>query len=1495
MKKIITLLLALAIGFGLKAQCPLTQAVDFTATDIHGTEVHLFDILNSGQYVLIDFFFTTCGPCQQATPKVTESYYAMGCNMHDVFYIEIATGDSETNCLNWVNTYGIEYPTISGTAGGTGICSTYQIGAFPSVILIAPNRQIVIQDLWPINNAQSIITALEAQGLQQHDCNGTTYHPLVGISVAQVMETEVTATFTPNEDCVSYAYMLATENEMQEWTSSTGIGLPEYLWNYGIHNSGVFTHWFSNLTPNTEYVIYAVSVDINGSLGEVVQEAVTTLPSSSTHGYVDLGLPSGLLWAICNVGANATEEYGDYFAWGETQPKDDYSWNTYQYSNGIYGNALTKYCTNSSYGYNGFTDNLTILLPEDDAATANWGNDWRMPTKEEWQELCNNTTVIWTIQNGVRGRLFTAANGNSLFLPAAGFRTDDLHYYAGSFGDYWSSSLNTDVPDGAWGLDFGSGNEYNLSGYSRACGFTVRPVRAGVQNYAPTGAINGLFSVGEGQQVYFSQGNLQYHATSNIWRFALNQFDCVGEDNSNISPTYNGWIDLFGWGTGNNPTNSSTNGEEYNTFNEWGNNIITNGDNTTVWRTLTNEEWQYLYFERNTASGIRFVLARVDNRCGLVLLPDSWSSSIYNLNNVNNVWGYNDNIITASVWASVFEPNGAVFLPAAGGREEGTIIEGLDWNGEYWSSTPSYYNPFHTWFHGSNIGTDTGHPSYYGKSVRLVHPVGSAATYTISATANPSNGGTVTGGGTYNQDATCTLTATANIGYSFVNWTENGMVVSDNSVYAFTVTGNRNLIANFEYVSSESYVITATANPAEGGRIVFGTEGQTLLFEPFEEYTVGNKIAAGAIAAGHDWWTTWSNSPGSNEDGTIANYDGTQCGHFTYYSDQVLLLGDEDTGVYDLEFDILVPEGKNGYFSILHHFAGGGSIWAMQCYLHMLNDGQNSTQAPGHGTIHAGSNGTADLPCVYDAWMHFRLHVDADNNVASCYYTAPGEEEMFVCEWQWSLDSFGENVTNRNLAAMDFFPSENAATSEFYLDNINFSRSRSESVPEASGGTLRTSGTYEAGSTCIMTAIANPGYTFTGWTKDGVVVSTTSTYSFTVTENATYIANFSESQGEITQTTDLAQGWNWWSTYVEQDGIDGLAMLEESLGENGYQIKSQTDFVTNYGSMWFGMLSSITNEETYMIDNTTSCQIEMTGAPVTPSDHPITVSSGWNWIGYPCTNTMSVSEAFSGYTPANGDQVKSQSDYAIYYSGMWIGQLQSITPGTGLMYLSNNATSTTLVYPDGGRSTEIPTLPKATHWTNDIHAYPHNMTVMAVVELNDEELNSENYELAAFANGECRGSVKLTYVEPLDRHVAFLTIAGNDAVELAFRLYDAETGVEYYDAEESLSFTVNAIVGEPEDVFVVHFRGTTGMDELSSSVQVYPNPVKGGEQFSIRMKAESKSPIQVELVNAMGVETLRATSAQMPAMLTAPSVAGVYTLRITVEGKGTVVRKLLVK
>lgn len=173
MKKILLLVAAVVFSFGLKAQCPLNQAVDFTATDCHGNTIHLFDILDGGQSVLIDFFYTTCGPCQQATPKVVESYYSMGCNQNDVFYMEITPSDNDAACQTWVSRYGIEYPTIGKDGTGNSICNTYGINAYPTVILIKPDRSIVINDLWPINNASSVVTALEAQGIQQHPCSGT--------------------------------------------------------------------------------------------------------------------------------------------------------------------------------------------------------------------------------------------------------------------------------------------------------------------------------------------------------------------------------------------------------------------------------------------------------------------------------------------------------------------------------------------------------------------------------------------------------------------------------------------------------------------------------------------------------------------------------------------------------------------------------------------------------------------------------------------------------------------------------------------------------------------------------------------------------------------------------------------------------------------------------------------------------------------------------------------------------------------------------------------------------------------------------------------------------------------------------------------------------------------------------------------------------------------------------------------------------------------------
>ena len=194
--------------------------------------------------------------------------------------------------------------------------------------------------------------------------------------------------------------------------------------------------------------------------------------------YVDLGLPSGLKWAKCNIGAEKETDYGYYFQWGDIVDKSnaECSWATYKHCKGFYDN-LTKYNTSTNYGEN--PDNKTTLDLEDDAARANMGGDWRMPTEVEFQELLDNTDNEWIEDfngSGVNGRKFTSkTNGNSIFIPAAGLRSGSLSFYQGHFCDVWSSSVNILDPFNAWDLDFGSGG--SLVAYmSRGYGLSVRGV-----------------------------------------------------------------------------------------------------------------------------------------------------------------------------------------------------------------------------------------------------------------------------------------------------------------------------------------------------------------------------------------------------------------------------------------------------------------------------------------------------------------------------------------------------------------------------------------------------------------------------------------------------------------------------------------------------------------------------------------------------------------------------------------------------------------------------------------------------------------------------------------------------------------------------------------------------------------------------------------------------------------------------------------------------------
>lgn len=270
--------------------------------------------------------------------------------------------------------------------------------------------------------------------------------------------------------------------------------------------------------------------------------------------YVDLGLPSGTLWATCNVGAERPEEYGNYFAWGETEPKTSFGWSTYMLCEGT-KETITKYNT---------ADGLTTIKPAEDAATANSGENWQMPSKEQFEELINSnyTTTEWTTQNGVAGRLITSkSNGENIFLPAAGYYFNDNYKEGGNRGNYWSRSLHSNLYN-AYELSIQSGNIY-LGALERGYGMPIRPVRAKVHEYVdlglPSGTLWATCNVGaenpEDYGDYFAWGETE-PKSEYTWS---NYFDDVYKDGGSFKKYYNGgFVELqseddaatVNWGSG---------------------------------------------------------------------------------------------------------------------------------------------------------------------------------------------------------------------------------------------------------------------------------------------------------------------------------------------------------------------------------------------------------------------------------------------------------------------------------------------------------------------------------------------------------------------------------------------------------------------------------------------------------------------------------------------------------------------------------------------------------------------------------------------------------------------------------------------------------------------------------------------------------------------------------------------------------------------------------
>ena len=386
---------------------------------------------------------------------------------------------------------------------------------------------------------------------------------------------------------------------------------------------------------------------------------------NSGHEYVDLGL--SVMWATMNVGAKAPEDYGDYFAWGETVPKTDYGWSTYKWCNGS-ENTLTKYCTDSDYGT---VDDMIFLYYKDDAANMNWGSSWRMPAVFEIEELINNCSWEWTTLNGVNGQKVTGPNGNSIFLPAAGLRWGDNLNYAGNYGQYWSSTLGSNIDGHASNLVIDSDGVRSL-GYYRFAGLSVRAVWP----YKAL-TINGDLNHNGDLDVDDITLLINNYLTGNKEYF----IDGGGSNNG-----YE-YVDLglsVNWATMNVGANAS---EEYGDYFAWGETEPKDIYNWSTYKWCNGSQRTQTKY----CTALRF--GTVDNKTVLELADDAAQA------NWGGTWRMPtkeeiDDLVYLCSWEwttqngvsgqKVTGPSGNfIFLPAAGGRLDGSLDSAGD-NGFYW-------------------------------------------------------------------------------------------------------------------------------------------------------------------------------------------------------------------------------------------------------------------------------------------------------------------------------------------------------------------------------------------------------------------------------------------------------------------------------------------------------------------------------------------------------------------------------------------------------------------------------------------------------------------------------------------------------------------------------------------------------------------------------------------------------------------------------------------
>jgi hypothetical protein len=375
------------------------------------------------------------------------------------------------------------------------------------------------------------------------------------------------------------------------------------------------------------------------------------------------------------------------------------------------------------------------------------------------------------------------------------------------------------------------------------------------------------------------------------------------------------------------------------------------------------------------------------------------------------------------------------------------------------------------------------------------------------------------------------------------------------------------------------------------------------------------------------------------------------------------------------------------------------------------------------------------------------------------------------------------------------------------------------------------------------------------------------------------------------QDFTLNGAWTWWSTYLTAELTD----LENALGTNGSFIKAMEQFVQNSSLGWSGTLSTISNDKMYFIglaEGVSDYSFRLRGARANADDVLITVAANdWNWIGYPVAAEMTVADALVNYTPSNNETFKAQNGFVTYNeaNSQWFGNLSTLEPGQGYMLKSEKSTDVTFTYPatPSSKKTIVSSVEShnATEWQPVMANNPTNMNMIAVVNLDNEELRSDNVEIGVFNGETCRGAVRPMYVEPLDQYVVFLTMYGEENEPFTFRMLD--NGTVYESNEASVSYNADAVIGRIDSPFQLNFNTKPG---FAGNLNLFPNPVNRGEMVNLTLPAEGT----VEVINVLGSTMKRVRMAE-GSQLAADMAPGIYTIKVTDAEGNVYVDKLIVK